>query len=348
MNWTWILAGAVCAAVLLNIGAYLHARSMLTFRVGPQDDEAQISAGWRRTLHILLFGIRIPIPIPDRTPADYGLPFRVREIPRNGGGRLQAWWVAPDAPRGVVILYHGYKACKSALVPEAAELFRMGYACLLVDFQWTGGRSHLHTTIGYHEAEDVVLSFNHARAEFPDIPLIIYGRSMGGAAVLRAVARFHLDPDRIILESVFDRMLSSVGRRFRLMGLPSFPGAHLLTFWGGVQMGYWGFGHNPAGYAEAVTHPTLVMHGALDLKAPPAQGRTIHEHLAGDKHFELFEDAGHESCLARHPEQWRRVVARFLGDSPAGDGHRPDDPRRHAHQIQQDAIPEQTQTRTWE
>lgn len=309
----WAMWGLLGVGFLLNVGAYLHARSMLTFRSASVDDEANLRAGWRRTLRIVLFGIRVPTPIPDQTPADHELSYQIRVIPRDGGGALEAWWISPESPRGVALMYHGYKACKAALLPEAAQFVRMGYACLLVDFKGAVGKAHLSTTIGFREAEDVVLSLHHVRSRQPSLPIVLYGRSMGAAAVLRAVSRFRLEPDFLILESVFDRLLSTVRVRFRLLGLPPFPGAQLLTFWGGVQMGYWGFGHNPEDYARDVTRPTLMLHGADDPKAPSEQGRAVFDNLAGPKTFNLFPGVGHESCFTRRPDQWREAVGHFLG-----------------------------------
>ena len=52
--------------------------------------------------------------------------------------------------------------------------------------------------------------------------------------------------------------------RFRLMGVPAFPLSRLLVFWGGVQHGYWAFGHNPAEYAKGVSCPTLMIRAGRD------------------------------------------------------------------------------------
>ena len=59
---------------------------------------------------------------------------------------------------------------------------------------------------------------------------------MGAASVLRSVHSCGVQPDAIIAESVFDRMLTTVRHRFELMGVPSFPCAELLVFWGGRQL----------------------------------------------------------------------------------------------------------------
>lgn len=83
--------------------------------------------------------------------------------------------------------------------------------------------------------DDVAGSMAYVRAISPHQPLILYGQSMGGAAIMRAIDVNDIQPDAIIIEAVFDKMLSTVQNRFSAMGLPSFPGAHLLVFWGGVQ-----------------------------------------------------------------------------------------------------------------
>jgi alpha-beta hydrolase superfamily lysophospholipase len=135
---------------------------------------------------------------------------------------------------------------------------------------------------------------------------------MGGAAVLRAVADEDVRPAAVILESPFDRLLSTVKNRFSAMGLPSVPGAELLVFWGGVQHGYSGFAHNPVDYARRVTCPVLLLHGAADPRVTPRQARAVFDNLAGPKQFVTFENGGHEATLASDAKQWKTRVGEFL------------------------------------
>jgi hypothetical protein len=135
---------------------------------------------------------------------------------------------------------------------------------------------------------------------------------MGGAAVLRSIAALDVCVDGIILESVFDRMLKTVRNRFGLMGLPSFPSAELLVFWGGVQTGFSGFEHNPGEYARSCDCAALVFHGTEDGNAKPEDGRAVFDNLRGTKEMVLFSGAGHESLYAADRLQWTRVVGQFL------------------------------------
>ena len=50
------------------------------------------------------------------------------------------------------------------------------------------------------------------------------------------------------------------------MHLPSFPTAHLLVFYGGVQNNFNAFKHNPVVYAKGITSPTLLLYCENDNK----------------------------------------------------------------------------------
>ena len=131
------------------------------------------------------------------------------------------------------------------MVAEARAFLDMGCSVLLVDFRGSGDSSESYTTVGYYEAEDVAAAVDYARKQLPHSKTILYGGSMGAAAVLRAVASCDVQPDAIIAEAIFDKMLNTVRHRFEAMGVPSFPSAQLLVFWGGRQAGFNGFAHNP-------------------------------------------------------------------------------------------------------
>ncbi|GAB4442571.1 MAG: hypothetical protein Fur0044_38990 [Anaerolineae bacterium] len=211
-----------------------------------------------------------------------------------------------------MLLFHGYASAKSSMLPEAKALHTLGYASFLVDFRGSGGSNRSETSLGFAEAEDVAQVFEYARALAAGQPIILYGRSMGGAAVLRAIAVYQIQPAGIILEAVFDKLLSTVQNRFTSMGLPSFPAAHLLVFWGGFQQGYSGFRHNPVEYAASVYCPALVLHGTDDPRATLAEGRAVFQNLNGKKWFEAFSGVGHEAYLAAKPDEWQRAVSQFL------------------------------------
>jgi alpha-beta hydrolase superfamily lysophospholipase len=209
-------------------------------------------------------------------------------------------------------MFHGYAACKAGLLPEAKALQNLGYALLLVDFHGSGGSGASDTSVGFDEANDVAAAVAYARSRWQYPRLLLYGQSMGSAAILRAVAARGVAADALILECPFDRLLSTVENRFTAMGLPSFPLARLLVFWGGVHCSFPGFAHNPVEYAAHVQCPVLLLHGKDDPRVSEAQARRIFARFPGVKQFALFDGVGHGSLLAARPDQWTRAVSQFL------------------------------------
>ena len=319
-RWKRLLLGLfILACLSLNALAYRHAWSMTYFAEAgtrPPPPEA-MSLGQKASA--ILIGVEIPKPRNAKSPAEYNLPFDVHRFPTTDGLTCEAWHVAYDShdkttpTKGLCLMFHGIAASKASLLPAAEALHQLGYDALLVDFRGSGGSDGYATTIGYREADDVVAACEFARRQWPSLPLVLYGRSMGGAAVLRAVAGGESQPAAIILECPFDRLLSTTKNRFRAVGLPSFPGAELLVFWGGVQHGYSGFDHNPVDYAAAVECPTLLLHGECDVRVSPTEAREVFDRLGGKKTWALLKGAGHENLSVARRDEWREAVEQFLG-----------------------------------
>src|SRR5262249_49558811 len=258
-------------------------------------------------LGVLLTGVRLPRPVNDRTPDQLGLGYETHAI-EGGPFALEAWYVPCPQPRGTVLLVHGYGGCKAGLLDEARAFHDLGFACLLVDFPDSGGSEGDVTTIGYREADDVARTVAFARRRWPG-PVVLFGQSMGAAAVLRAVGACGVKAEAVVLECPFDRLLSTVEARFRSMRLPAFPAARVLVFWGGVQHGFNVFGHNPVDYARGVTCPPLLLHGADDPRVTPAEAQAVHASLAGPKRLHVFEGLGHQPYVAARQEEWKRQAA---------------------------------------
>jgi alpha-beta hydrolase superfamily lysophospholipase len=304
--------------LLLNLLAFRHAWTMTHYATGAR--RTRKIEHWReRSRSLSLFekvrlavnGVAVERPAEEARPDELDLPYEVH-VYRGGDGRLAAWHVPHEHAAGLVVLFHGYAAGKSRLLPEAQAFHDLGYACFLVDFRGSGGSDGDRTSIGYHEADDVMRSVAYVRECWPGESLILFGHSMGAAAVLRALSRHALEADAAVLECPFDRLLSTVEARFATTGLPSFPAAQLLVFWGALQHGYNGFDHNPVEYARHVTCPALLLHGRCDPRVSCRQIESIYSNLAGEKRLHVFDGAGHESYAACRPEEWKTCVGRFL------------------------------------
>jgi hypothetical protein len=306
IKWTGLPVGGVFVA--LNGMAFMQAWSMMHY------EPAAARTTWIRELSVwdktrLLFqGPTVRRQSNTKTPGDHGMEFWIERFPGAHGISLEAWRVDGRDDLPVVLMFPGYGASKDTLLAAAREFHALGYPLCLVDFHGVGGSGGTSTTIGYDEAEDVAAAATALKTP----RYILFGTSMGAAAVLRAVHLGKVQPERLILEAPFDRLLTTVANRFELMKLPPAPLAHLLVFWGGVQQGFNGFAHNPIDYARSVRCPTLVMQGKNDRyvgeKVPSRFARALGEWGT----IRVIPDAEHAFLVRAAPAVWKKTVADFL------------------------------------
>lgn len=301
--------------ILLNALAFMHARAMTHFAVsGIKPLKPQyMSAGQK--LSALFLGFRIPKPQNICTPTKYGLPYDTIQFPSLDGTELEAWHVPAANSRGLVLLFHGYVACKCTLLDQAKIYHDLGYDVFLVDFRGSGGSSGYDTTIGYDEADDVAAAMEYAQKRFAPSRIILAGQSMGAAAILRAVDLHSLHPDALVLECPFDQLFTTVQHRFDIMDVPSFPAANLLMFWGSVQQHHWAFKVKPVDSAKKVQCPTLLMNALDDPFVRPPEAKAIYANLQGPKRDAWFPKVGHDAFLPKYPQEWSQAVTTFMHDT---------------------------------
>jgi hypothetical protein len=315
-----LLVAALVGAVLLNAVAYFHAWAMLHFAGARERTKPPEQLPWHAKAKVLLVGIDLPRPQNRELPADLASSFTTHRFSTADRVELEAWW-APDAKeRGVVVLFHGYAATRSALLDEARAFRELGFSTLLVDLRGHGGSSGDWTSIGYYEAADVAAAAAYVRRDLGRAsPLILYGQSMGAVSIVRAVSTDSAVASAVIVEGLYDEMFNAIRNRFRAMGLPPFPLAELLGFWGGVQMGFPAHRHNPSDYARGIAVPVLMLHGEDDPRATRDQARRVFDRLGGPKRFVEFPGARHGSLYRVSSERWIEAVEPFLA-SVAGPG----------------------------
>lgn len=260
-------------------------------------------------------GLGLPRPASSALPTDIGLEYVTQRISISQTEWLESWFIPaqPAVSKGTVLLFPGNAGSKAKQLLAPAQVFHnLSYDTLLIDFRGVGGSSGNTTTLGVREAKDVALAMHHAQHLGFKHPFILYGVSMGSAAILRAVAQERVNPDAIILELPFARLLDAVRSRLKAIRFPTFPMAELLVFWGSLQQGFNGFTHNPVDYANQVRCPGLLLHGRLDKWTTIVEINQISENLRGSKQLVIFPDTGHSLLVTVDKELWKQSVDQFL------------------------------------
>jgi uncharacterized protein len=280
--------------IVLNVFAYVGAYSFTHFRAPGQ------------------WGLGLVRPDSQPLPTSVGLEYSTHRIPVNQNEWLETWTVPTANPIGTVLLFPGHGVSKAKFLAPARVFHDLGYDTLMTDFRGVGGSSGNTTTIGFREAEDVALAMRYAQNARLKPPFILYGVSMGSAAILKAAAEQMVKPDAIMVELPFAYLANALRSRVKAMHLPVFPTAEFMVFWGSIQHRFNGFAHNPAGYARQIQCPTLILHGQKDKWTSVADIKKIYQNLSGPKQLVLFPKAGHNLLVTVDKPTWRRSVTEFL------------------------------------
>lgn len=303
----WKIVGVILLSlfIFLNVIAALHAYRFTHFS-DPAKSRTSEQLSTLQKVKILFTSISNPRPQNKQLPQRPYLNVAVQS-----NKLLRCWWMKADQPRGSILVFHGYGGEKSSMLDKAEVFLKLNYNVLLVDFMGAGGSEGNQTTIGFKEAEEVkdCFEFVHRSGEKN---IHLFGTSMGAVSIMKAINDYGIQPKTVLLECPFGTMYQTVCTRFDAINVPQIPMAPLLTFWGGVQNGFWAFSHNPENYAKTISCPTLLLYGAKDQRVTAQETETIFANLQGPKTLIVYPLAGHENYLRKYENEWVNDVRSFL------------------------------------
>ena len=297
------------AFVALNVLAAFHAWKFTHFYAdAPQHKNAQ-QFSFGEKLNAIVFGIKVNnSKIGDVIPLSHDtIVFTTAD-----NLTIDAWYATQNKAKGSIALFHGHLATKSAVLAEAMAFYKMGYNVLLVDFRGHGNSAGDYCTIGYKEGEEVKLAYDFLVGK-GEKKIVLWGVSMGAAAITSAFDKYDMQPQGVILELPYGSLLQAVKARTKMMGLPAQPIASLLTFWGGVENGFNAFALKPASYAKKINCPVLLQAGLQDNRVGMDEIEAIYSNITSPKKIkEVYQGADHQSLLQNEPEKWLKAVDDFF------------------------------------
>lgn len=263
---------------------------------------------WDKTKAVL-FGFNYKKSVNKSNPS---VPFTTVLLLTVDSLHLKGWYMARKQAKGTVILFHGHGSSAYGVLDESNYMHSLGFNTFIVDFRAHGNSEGNVCTIGYEEGADVKAAYDYIRKR-GEKNIILWGVSMGAAAITRAIAAYDVKPEKAILEMSFGTLAGAAKGRVRTMGLPVQPIAGLLTFWGGTVRGFWAFNMEPVEYAKKIECPVLVQHGAKDPRVTLAETKAIYGNIPhGRKRLVIYESAVHESLCRREPALWKAEIKNFL------------------------------------
>lgn len=244
-------------------------------------------------------------------------PFEWVTITSRDGLRLNGRYYHQADGAPVAIGFHGYRGTAIRDFSGGANIsFDYGLNVLLVD-QRAHGESGGHTIgFGIKERYDCLDWINYVKARFgADVPIVLYGVSMGAATVLMASGMELPENVRgIVADSPYDSpaaIIQKVSRDLHVSPKLAYPF---------LNLGARAFGRlhlRDGDTVEAVRHsrvPILIIHGADDRFVPCDMSRTIAEANPENVRRHTFDGAGHGLSYIADADRYKSLICEFLDE----------------------------------
>ena len=236
-------------------------------------------------------------------------------ITSRDGLSLVAELIEAENPVGLVVAAHGFRSWPSrefALV--AKHLYEQGYTVLYPYMRAHRKSEGKYITFGVKERYDIaawawVLSERH-----PDLPLFLYGQSMGGASVIMASGLDLPDNARgVIADSAFFSPKDVIGTALvQSYKVPTFPMLPAMDLWARIIAGYSLTATTCQEALDKTRLPFLFIHGTADELVPYEMGLQNYTHCHTDKQMLTVEGAAHCCSYYVDPVRYISYLDGFL------------------------------------
>ena len=242
-------------------------------------------------------------------PAD--LQAETVSIPDGRGGTVAGWFIPGRPGRGAVLLLHGVRADRRAMIERARLLSRDGHAVLLIDLPAHGESSGERITFGLREGAGVRTALAELRRRLPGEAIGVIGVSLGAASLVLAHAE--PAPDAVVLESMYPTIEEAVVDRLtRRLGPVGSALAPLLLWQLPLRTGISPDQLRPVDAIASLKAPVLVASGTRDQHTTHAESRRIFDAAREPKQFWAVDGVAHVDLFNAGPEAYRKTVIAFL------------------------------------
>jgi uncharacterized protein len=220
-----------------------------------------------------------------------------------------AWFARGRTGAGAVLLLHGVRADRRAMLARARFLQRAGYAVMLMDLPSHGESSGDRITFGWREADGVTAAMIWLRSTLPGEKIGVIGVSLGAAALVFSGQR----PDAAVLESMYPTIKEAVEDRLQArFGVLGRAAAPLLLWQLPVRLGIGAGQLVPIARMGRFAAPVLIASGSADQHTTEAETRRIFGAAREPKQLWLAEGAAHVDLHAFGGAEYEKVVGAFL------------------------------------
>ncbi len=248
-----------------------------------------------------------------QTPADYQMTYESVELHTQDGLHLAAWYV-PSQNGAAIIMAHGYKSNRSAMLKRAQMLAQHGYGILLLDLRAHGESDGDLVTFGLKEVQDVDAAYRYllTRPNIAADQIGVLGCSMGGTVVLLSAAQ-NPGIKAVVSESTYATLNDAIPSSVANTGLPPLLFAPFVEWFAEKIAGF------DASQISAIAHiheisprPVFVMQGGKDLVVIPQSGQRLYDAASEPRQLWWDSNVSHMAFADEQPAEYERRVVTFF------------------------------------
>ncbi|MDN3921603.1 alpha/beta hydrolase [Roseateles violae] len=231
----------------------------------------------------------------------------------SAAGQIGAWF-APGRPgSGAVLLLHGVRGDRRAMLGRARFLHEQGFAVLLIDLPAHGESRGERISFGQREGLGVRAALDWLGRCLPGEKIAVIGVSLGAASYVLLEPRPEPAPAAVVLESMYPTIDEAVADRLALhLGEPARALAPLLLLQLPWRLDMSAGRLRPIDRIARLGSPLLLVAGDRDRHTLLAETRALYAAAAEPKSLWIVEGAAHIDLHAFDAAAYEARVGAFL------------------------------------
>ena len=239
-------------------------------------------------------------------------------IQTEDGLKLHASLINTENAKGVVIIFHGYRSFGARdFCLQLPLIHEAGYNIMLVDQRSHGKSEGKYIYYGTKECKDALLWRKKASEIYGnDIPIALFGLSMGGATVLMASGDIEKDDPQVKcviadcpFYSAYEIITYVLWRYFKIYHQPII---HFVKFWCRFLADFNMNAPSCSEQAQKSHLPFLLLHGKKDEFVPTSCSVRLAEEIGDNARLVLFDEAQHAEAIFYNKELYKKELLEFL------------------------------------
>lgn len=229
------------------------------------------------------------------------------------GLSLHAYRVKNDGHKYAIVI-HGYRSKATEMASYAKHFYDNGMNIVAPDLRGHGKSDGDYIGMGWTDHLDIIGWINHILYEDPVAEIVLFGVSMGAAAVMMASGEELPSQVKCIIEdcgytSVWDEFSVQLKAEFNL---PTFPVLHASSFITQIRAGYSLKEASAIKQVAKSMTPILFIHGDADTFVPFSMLEPLYEAANCEKEKMVITEAEHAKSSVTNPTTYWSGIFSFI------------------------------------